>query len=81
MVISIINAEYLGDYKIKFQFSDETSRIIDFNGFLSKAQNPMSKKYLDKALFQKFTIDMAISSGMIMSSVSQFGIYTRVIFN
>ena len=57
MVISIINAEYLGDYKIKFQFSDETSRIIDFNGFLSKAQNPMSKKYLDKALFQKFTIE------------------------
>ena len=57
MVISINNAEYLGDYKIQFHFSDGTMRTIDFYDFLNKAPNPMSKKYLDKSLFQKFTIE------------------------
>ncbi len=57
MVISIIKAEYLGDYKVDFHFSDKTNRVVDFYGFLSKAQNPMSKKYLDKSLFQKYKIE------------------------
>lgn len=57
MVISIINAEYLEDYKINFKFSDETTRTIDFNDFLIKSMNPMSKKYLDKSLFQNFKIE------------------------
>lgn len=57
MVISIQKAEYKGDYKIYFQFSDGTEQAIDFGDFLKKARNPMTKKYLDKDLFQKFTIE------------------------
>ncbi len=57
MVISIINAEYIQDYKIHFLFSDGTERIIDFNDFLSQARNPMSRKFLDKKLFRNFTIE------------------------
>ena len=56
MVISINKAEYLGDYKIKFIFSDETETIIDFSSFLQNARNPMTKKYLDKQLFRKYSI-------------------------
>ncbi len=51
MVISIQKAEYLGDYRIKFQFSDGIEKIIDFGEFLEKAKNPMTKKYRDKQLF------------------------------
>jgi hypothetical protein len=29
MVISIIKAEYIGDYKINFSFSDGIERLID----------------------------------------------------
>ena len=57
MVISIEKAEYLGGYKIKFSFSDSVERIIDFSGFLRKAKNPMTKKYLDKQLFEKYSIE------------------------
>jgi hypothetical protein len=53
----INNADYLGDYKIKFCFSDGVEQVIDFAGFLNNAKNPMTKKYLDKALFQKYTIE------------------------
>lgn len=56
MVISIRKADYLGDYRIKFCFSDGVEQVIDFADFLNNAKNPMTKKYLDKALFQKYTI-------------------------
>jgi hypothetical protein len=56
MVISIIKAEYQGDYKIRFSFSDQSIKVIDFYNFLSSSRNPMTKKYLDKNLFQKYTI-------------------------
>ncbi len=57
MVISIHKAEYIGEYKIKFTFSDGVMRLIDFSGFLTNARNPMTKKYLDKQLFAKFSIE------------------------
>lgn len=57
MVISIDKAEYIGDYKIKFSFSDSVERLIDFSGFLKNAKNPMTKKYLDKKLFKEYSIE------------------------
>ncbi len=57
MVISINKADYVGDYKINFIFSDGIERLIDFSSFLNTARNPITKKYLDKQLFKKFFID------------------------
>lgn len=57
MVISIKKADYIGEYKIKFQFSDGIETIIDFSDFLNNAKNPMTRKYLDKKLFMKYSLD------------------------
>jgi len=57
MVISIISAEYIRDYKIKISFSDGIKRIIDFSEFLNGAKNPMTKKYLNKELFKNYSIE------------------------
>lgn len=57
MVISIQKAEYKGDYKINFLFSDGVEKSIDFSTFLKNAKNPMTKKYLDKKLFQSFSLE------------------------
>lgn len=57
MVISIDEARYIKDYIIVFHFSDGVKREIDFSEFLKSAGNPMSKKYLDKDLFQNFKIE------------------------
>ena len=57
MVISIIKAEYMGDYSIRFSFSDGVEKVIDFYDFLKNARNTMTKKYLDKQLFKKYTIE------------------------
>ena len=56
MVISINRAEYIGAYKIKFSFSDGNERLIDFAAFLKNAKNPMTRKYLDIQLFEKFSV-------------------------
>lgn len=57
MVISINRAEYLGDYRIKFWFSDGLEKEVDFGIFLENAKNPMARKYLDKKLFSNFRIE------------------------
>jgi len=57
MVIAIVNAKYIKDYKINFLFSDGTEKTIDFGNFLSSARNPMTRKYLDKKLFRNFSIE------------------------
>ena len=57
MVVSIQDARYKGDYTIEFSFSDGVQRNIDFSTFLKSARNPMTKKYLDKELFQSFSIE------------------------
>ena len=56
MVISIIHAEYIGEYSIQFSFSDGVEKTIDFSSFLKNARNSMTKKYLDKKLFKKYSI-------------------------
>lgn len=57
MVISINKAEYIGEYKIMFLFSDGVERLIDFSDFLKNAKNPMTRKYLDEKLFKAYSID------------------------
>ena len=56
MVISIQKAEYKGKFKIEFVFSDGVTKEIDFSNFLSTAKNPMTKKYLNERLFEKYSI-------------------------
>lgn len=56
MVISITKAEYIGDYQIKFSFSDGIEKVINFLPFLSQARNPMTRKYLDKKLFSEYSL-------------------------
>ena len=58
MVIEIQNAEYLSDYKIKLTFSDNKGKTVDFEPFLRKAKNPMTKKYLDINRFKDFKLNI-----------------------
>jgi hypothetical protein len=54
----IKRAKHLGDYRIRFEFTDGHANEIDFHGFLTKpAQNPMATQFLDITRFKKFKID------------------------
>lgn len=53
----IKKATYLGDYAIRFAFTDGHVSEIDFHPFLSAAgQNPMNSQYLDVLRFRQFKL-------------------------
>lgn len=55
--ISIIDARYIGDYKIKLFFNDTTSKTVDFGIFFLKKNHPQFNKYKMISNFKKFRID------------------------
>lgn len=57
MILKIVKAEYIKDYKIKLRFSDGKEKTINFKPFLKQSKNPMTTKYPDKNEFNKFTIE------------------------
>ena len=56
-VIEIVTANYTSGYKIKLNFKDGSEREVDFEPFLTKAQNPMITKYKDLEEFKKFYLE------------------------
>lgn len=57
LVIDIVNAKPVGDYRLELSFSDGTARIVDFSSFLGRSSHPDIRKYLNKELFSRFTIE------------------------
>ena len=55
-VIAIERVEYVEGYILRLTFSDGHEQLVDFGPFLSQSHNPHIRKYLDKELFQQFTL-------------------------
>ena len=56
-ILTVINAEYIGDLSVKIFFNDNTSNTIDVGSFIKKHPHPQYNKYLDEKKFKKFKID------------------------
>lgn len=54
--ISIKQADYISDLKIKFIFSDNTSQLIDFEQFFLKRPHPQYDKYKNPKFFKIFEL-------------------------
>lgn len=57
LVIDIASAKYVGDYRLELSFSDGITRVVDFGSFLNRSVHPEIRKYLNKELFCRFTIE------------------------
>jgi hypothetical protein len=55
--LQITEAEYVSGYKIRLMFNDGTERVMDFEPFLRKAQNPDITKYRQMRKFKSFRLD------------------------
>jgi hypothetical protein len=55
--IIVTSAAYIKGYLIKIEFSDKTSRVIDFEPFLRENKHPQWDKYNEVANFRKFRIE------------------------
>jgi len=57
-IVKILNAQYLEDYRILLLFNDNKSVEVDFAGLLNSTPYRNEKKYLQKELFQQFSIEI-----------------------
>lgn len=56
-IIDIIAAEPAGDCRLHLTFDDGKEQIVDFKPFLTHAQHPDIRSYLDPARFAAFRIE------------------------
>jgi hypothetical protein len=54
--LEITEAEYVSGYKLRLMFNDGTSRIMDFEPFLRRAQNPDLAQYRQSRKFKSFRL-------------------------
>jgi hypothetical protein len=55
--LRITEARYVSGYKIRLTFNDGMVRVMDFEPFLRKAQNPDITKYRQVRKFKSFRLD------------------------
>ncbi len=53
----ITSAEYVGGYAIRLEFDDGKVQIVDFQPFLTRAQHPSIRTYLDSQAFKSFRLE------------------------
>ena len=56
-IIEIIDASYLGEYKISVLFNDGVRKIIDFSEYILKCVKGDYRKYANPVNFKRFRID------------------------
>jgi DUF971 family protein len=56
-MIKILEARYIGDYRIELVFSDDQSGIFDVNAYLSTRQGLLLESLRDEAYLRRFFID------------------------
>lgn len=55
-VIEIVDAEYVGGYRIRLTFNDRKKQTIDFESFVKSSHNPMTSVYKDLNKFKSFSL-------------------------
>jgi hypothetical protein len=56
-IINIIAVEPAGDYRLHLTFDDGKEQTVDFKPFLTHAQHPDIRSYLDSGRFAAFRIE------------------------
>ncbi len=55
--LEITEAKFVSGYKIRLTFNDGTKRVMDFEPFLRRAQNPMLTQYRQLKKFRSFHLE------------------------
>jgi hypothetical protein len=54
--LDITEAKYLSGYRLRLTFNDGTGRLVDFEPFLRRAQNPDITQYRRLSKFGRFQL-------------------------
>lgn len=56
-IIKVTKALYINSYKIQIEFSDNSSKIIDFEPFIFGNPHPQWEKYKEIKNFKKYKLE------------------------
>lgn len=59
-MISVVSAEYVGEYKVKLSFSDEAEGVADLSDLVLNDSRPVFHPLRDKAVFRNFSVDYTL---------------------
>ena len=54
--LEVTRANYVSGYKLRLVFNDGTTRVLDFENFLRRAQNPDLTQYRQLRKFKSFRL-------------------------
>jgi hypothetical protein len=57
IAINIVSAEPAGELQLRLRFDDGAEQVVDFKSFLSRAQHPDIRAFLDPERFAAFRIE------------------------
>jgi hypothetical protein len=57
LIINILTAELVGDYRIRISFDDASEQTVDFRRFLSDSAHPDIRAWLDPERFSRFRVE------------------------
>ncbi|WP_461043974.1 DUF2442 domain-containing protein [Spirosoma harenae] len=55
--LTVTEAEYAGDHRLRLSFSEGTTQVVDFGSFLQNYPHPQHNKYWRLSNFQRFRIE------------------------
>lgn len=56
-IINVLTASKVGKCKLRLEFDDGVTQVVDFKPFLQRSQHPDIKAYLDDRRFSEFRIE------------------------
>jgi hypothetical protein len=57
VVINVVSADLVGEYRVQLTFDDGMQQIVDFRPFLIRSSHPDIRAYLDTDRFAAFRIE------------------------
>ena len=57
LIVNIISAELIEDYRLNLKFDDGVQQTVDFKPFLTRARHPDIRAWLDPERFADFRLE------------------------
>jgi hypothetical protein len=56
-IINVVTANIAGDCKLRLEFDDGATQVLDFKPFLQRSLHPQIRAYLDETRFATFRVE------------------------
>ncbi len=56
MILNVVKADYINDFKVKISFNDGLKKIVDLKNYINSKKHPFSQSLKEVDEFKKFQV-------------------------